>query len=84
MLASEFGVRLLKVAAETCWFELSLLRGLLRAALLGAAFLGAATLFSCGLLSTFLSCHSLYVLLFSSLGFSVVSTRYCVHFCLVG
>ncbi len=64
---SEVGVRQLNVADLTCWFDLSLLCGLL-----GAAFLRAllcATLFRCGLLSTFFSCHSFYVLLFSKFGF---------------
>ncbi len=68
MLAWEIGVRQWAVAAVTCWFELSLLGGLLRSALLCASFLGA-TLFRCGLLSTFLSCHSLSCSFFLSLGF---------------
>jgi hypothetical protein len=56
LLASEVDVRQWKVSVP-CWFELSLLGGLLGALLL------CTTLFRCGLLSTFLSCHS-YVLLF--------------------
>ena len=53
-----------KVRVVTCWFELSLLRGLLGSALL-CGFLGSALLR--GFLSTFFSCHSFYVLLLSSL-----------------
>ena len=52
MLASGLFVRQLRVVVETCWLELSLLRGLLCCLLLAAA------LFRCLLLSTFFSCHS--------------------------
>ena len=55
-----------KLRAVTCWFGLSLLGGgFLRSALL-CGLLGAALLR--GLLSTFFSCHSFYVLLLSSVG----------------
>src|SRR4029450_8049358 len=63
--ASEICVRRWKVRTVTCWFELSLLCGLLGS----CSFLGAllaATLFRC-FLSTFFSCHSFYVLVLSSL-----------------
>ena len=61
-----------KVRAVTCWFGLSLLRGLLGSALLRGLLGSAAALLSC-FLSTFFSCHSFYVLLLSSLVF--VSSR---------
>jgi hypothetical protein len=62
-------VRQGRVAVVTCWFELSLLCGFLRGLLLAAA------LFRCLLLSTFLSCHKLYVLLLFKIRFSVMTTR---------
>src|SRR5437867_721899 len=61
---------------------LSLLCGLLGPALL-CGLLGP-TLFRCGLLTTFFSCHSFYCSFFPSLGFQVLTTRYCVYLCLVG
>jgi hypothetical protein len=66
-LVSDVCVRLLKVCSVTCWFELSLLCGFLGSALLRGLF--GATLFRCCLLSTFLSCHSLYVLLLLEIRF---------------
>jgi hypothetical protein len=65
MLASEVDVRQLRVAVETNRTELSLLGWLLRCLLCRLL----AALFRC-LLSTFLSCHKLYVLLlFKIFGF---------------
>jgi len=69
--ASDVCVRRWKVRVVTCWFELSLLRGLLGSALL-CGFLCSALLAS-GFLSTFFSCHSFYVLLLSLLVFFVSS-----------
>ena len=52
MLASEICVRLLRVAVETAWSELSLLGCFLLGCFLGSR------LFRGLLLSTFFSCHS--------------------------
>ena len=66
--ASNVFVRRWKVRV-TCWFGLSLLRGLLGSAAPAflSALLASAFLSSAALLSTFFSCHSFYVLLLSSL-----------------
>ena len=81
--ASEICVRRWKVLAVTCWFELSLLCGLLGSGSFLGALLGA-TLFRC-FLSTFFSCHSFYVLLLSSLVYCFcMTTRYCMCLALVG